>query len=154
MQFEERDLLQRPAWSFGGISHAHVLRMSHEPPPGVPVHAFVWLRSDEQATQFKLPGPQGLHLHRICRRITKDFHGQVIDDVVVNKEAQLEARPSPRSSCICQIAQVRSILFTPMNSQKGSPWLSHSRQRLPQCSWRGVVACRLPASPDQVANPF
>ena len=46
---------------------------------GVPEHALVWLRSDEQATQFKLPGPQGPHLHRVCRRITKDFHGQVID---------------------------------------------------------------------------
>ena len=73
------------------VSHEHVLRMSHEPPPGVPEHALVWLRSDEQATHFKLPGPQGPHLHRVCRRITKDFHGQVIDDVVVNKEAQLKA---------------------------------------------------------------
>ena len=61
------------------VSHEHVLRMSHEPPPGGTEHALVWLKSDEQATQFKLPGPQGPHLHRVCRRITKDFHGQVID---------------------------------------------------------------------------
>ena len=64
-------------------SHHGVLTSNvvHEPPADLPDQVRVWIREDKACTHFKTVSAGGPHPSQICRRVTKDVYGNVLEDV-------------------------------------------------------------------------
>ena len=64
-------------------AHHGVLTSSveHEPPADLPDQVRVWIREDKACTHFKTVNAGGPHPSQICRRVTKDAYGNVLEDI-------------------------------------------------------------------------
>ena len=68
------------------VSHEDVARMDHEAPRGLDSRARVWLRHDMSAHRFKGVNNGGPLPNQVCRRITKDVKGFVLDDITITND--------------------------------------------------------------------